>query len=270
MTRKHDVKYDVPKDLKQEVLYMAGRLEDKVAIVTGATSGIGRAIAVLYVKEGAKVVFAGRSEKNGLALEQELKAMGGDVLFIRTDVTKTEDLQYLVNSTVEKYGRIDILVNNAGAIATHTSTDFDEIKDYEELFNINVKSYLVMCREVLPFMIRQQKGSIINTASVGGEITAPGVASYAASKGAIKAFTRSLAGEYADQGIRVNSIMPGLMISDTVPEGSDISKIAALTIPMRRAARPVEIAYGFVYFASDESSFCTGSNLVIDGGVTAM
>jgi len=249
---------------------MASRLENKVAIVTGATSGIGRAITVLFVKEGAKVVFAGRREKNGLELEKELKSAGGDALFVRTDVAKKEDLQYLVNTTVEKYGRIDILVNNASVVSTFESADYDGIGDYEEFFNINVKSYLVMCREVLPFMIRQQKGSIINTASVGSEAAGHEMMSYAASKGAIKAFTRSLAAEYADQGIRVNAIIPGLTITDSVPGGSELAQRAAQTIPMGRAARPEEIACGFLFFASDESSFCTGSNLIIDGGATAV
>lgn len=249
---------------------MAGRLENKVAIVTGATSEIGRAIAVLFVKEGAKVVFAGRKEQHGQELEKELKAIDCDALFVRTDVTKIEDLQYLVNFTVEKYGRIDVLVNNAGIVPMNTSKDFDEIRDYEDIFNVNVKSYLIMCREVLPYMIRQQKGSIINTSVVGGEAAAFGIDSYAASKGAIKAFTRSLAGEYADQGIRVNSIMPGLIKSDMVPAESDAEKRAVHAIPMGRAASPDEIAFGFVYFASDESSFCTGSNLIIDGGAAAV
>lgn len=249
---------------------MAGRLKNKVAIVTGATSGIGQAIAVLFVREGAKVVFAGRGEDVGLELERALREAGGDVLFVSTDVTKTEDLQYLVNTTVEKYGCIDVLVNNAGGNATHASNIFDEIRDYEELFNVNVKSYLVMCREVLPHMIRQKKGSIINTTAAGIESVSPGIASYAASQGAIKAFTRSLAGEYADQGIRVNSIMPGLTISDTVPDCIDINNLAANTIPMGRAALPEEIAFGFLFFASDESSFCTGSNLIIDGGASAL
>lgn len=249
---------------------MAGRLENKVAIITGATSGIGQAVAALFVREGAKAVIAGRWEQNGLELERELKEKGGDVLFVRTDVTKTEDLQYLVSAAINKYGRIDILVNNAGAASAYTSAEFDELRDYEEIFNVNIKSYLVLCREVLPHMIRQQKGSIINTSSVGMEIAASGIASYAAGKGAIKAFTRSLAGEYADQGIRVNSVVPGLSLADTAPDGIDINSLAAKTVPMGRAARPEEIAYGFLFFASDESSFCTGSNLVIDGGVTAM
>lgn len=249
---------------------MAGRLENKVAIVTGATSGIGRAIAELFVQEGAKVVVAGRLEQNGLELERELNAAGGTALFVRTDVTKTEELQYLVKTTIEVYGRIDVLVNNADVAMTYASAEFDELRDYEEIFNVNVKSYLVLCREVLPHMIRQKNGSIINTSSVGGEIAAPGLASYAAGKGAIKAFTRSLAGEYADQGIRVNSIMPGLSVADPVPDGIDINILAANTVPMRRAAKPEEIACGFLFFASDESSFCTGSNLIIDGGATAL
>lgn len=249
---------------------MAGRLENKVAIITGATSGIGQAITVLFAREGARVAFAGRSEEIGLELERTLKAAGGDVLFVSTDVTKTEDLQYLVNTTVEKYGRIDVLVNNAGGNITHAADIFDEIRDYEELFNVSVKSYLVMCREVLPHMIRQKKGSIINTAAAGIDAASSGIASHAASQGAIKAFTRSLAGEYADQGIRVNSVMPGLTTTDKVPDCIDINRLAANTIPMGRAALPEEIAFGFLFFASDESSFCTGSNLIIDGGAAAM
>jgi NAD(P)-dependent dehydrogenase (short-subunit alcohol dehydrogenase family) len=249
---------------------MAGRLDKKVAIITGATSGIGRAVADLFVKEGAKAVIAGHSEQNGLELECELQASGGDVLFVGTDVTKKEDLQYLVSVTIERYGRIDILVNNADVNSAYASAEFDEIRDYEEIFNVNLKSYLVLCREVLPHMIRQQKGSIINTSSAGSEISAPGIASYAAGKGAVKAFTRSLAGEYADQGIRVNAIMPGLSLTDSMPDGIDINSLAANTVPMGRAARPDEIANGFLFFASDESSFCTGSNLVIDGGATAL
>lgn len=249
---------------------MAGRLENKVAIITGAASGIGRAVAVLFVREGAKVVLAGRHEQSGLDLERSLKATGGDALFVRTDVTKTEDLQYLVRAAAEKYGCIDILVNNAGGADAPASAEFDDLRDYEVIFNVSVKSYLVLCREVLPHMIRRQKGSIINTSSAGTEFTASGIASYAAGRGAIRAFTRSLAAEYADQGIRVNSIMPGLTLADTAPDGIDIGSFAAKTVPMGRAAHPEEIAYGFLFFASDESSFCTGSNLVIDGGFTAM
>ena len=249
---------------------MAGRLANKVAIVTGATSGIGRGIATLFIKEGAAVVFAGRGEKCGLELERELRAMGGNALFVLTDVTKTEELQYLVNVTVETHGRIDILVNNAGAVSTDISSDSDVVGDYEDIFNVSVKSYLIMCREVLPHMIKQQKGSIINTAPVTGEANISGIATYAASKGAIKAFTRSLAGEYADQGIRINAITPGLTADDECEESGELKKRVLSAVPMGRAASPEEIAWGFVFFASDESSFCTGSNLIIDGGATAM
>ena len=203
-------------------------------------------------------------------LKRSCLPWGGDALFVRTDVTKTEELQYLVNAAVERYGRIDILVNNADSISTGDGGMLDEVRAYEDLFNVSVKSYLIMCREVLPHMIKQQKGSIINASSVGGELTLPGTASYAASKGAIKAFTRSLAGEYADQGIRVNSIISGLTLADVVPESGDLMRCALVSVPMSRAATPEEIAWGFVFFASDESSFCTGSNLIIDGGATAI
>lgn len=249
---------------------MAGRLENKVALVTGAASGIGRAVAVLFVREGAKVVFAGQLEQNGLALERELRAAGGEALFVQTDVTKTEDLQYLVNAAAARYGRIDILVNNAGIVSTDASAEFDIVRNYEEVFNINVKSCLILCREVLPYMIRQQSGSIINTSSVVAEAGAPGLASYTASKGAVRSFTRSLASEYADQGIRVNCILPGVTLADAEAADSEHARKAVAAVPMGRAAMPEEIACGFLFFASDESSFCTGASLAMDGGMTAM
>jgi NAD(P)-dependent dehydrogenase (short-subunit alcohol dehydrogenase family) len=248
---------------------MAGRLENKVAIVTGAASGIGRAVAVLFVREGAKVVFAGQLEQNGLELERELRAAGGEALFVRTDVTKTEDLQYLVNAAAERYGRIDILVNNAGSVSTDASAEFDIVRNYEEVFNINVKSCLILCREVLPYMIRQQSGSIINTSSVVAEAGALGLASHTASKGAVRSFTRSLASEYADQGVRVNCILPGVTLTDVAAD-SELARKAVAAVPMGRAAMPEEIACGFLFFASDESSFCTGASLAMDGGMTAM
>jgi NAD(P)-dependent dehydrogenase (short-subunit alcohol dehydrogenase family) len=128
---------------------MAGRLENKVAIVTGATSGIGRAVAALFVTEGAKVVIAGRSEQSGLELERELRASGGDAIFVRTDVTKTEDLQYLVSVTIERYGHIDVLVNNAGTAASSALAEFDELRIMRSFSTSMSRVYLVLCREVL-------------------------------------------------------------------------------------------------------------------------
>jgi NAD(P)-dependent dehydrogenase (short-subunit alcohol dehydrogenase family) len=232
---------------------MAGRLADKVAIVTGATSGVGRAIAVLFMNEGAKVVFAGRDESGGSVLEEELRTAGGDVLFVRTDVTKTEDLQYLVNKTVERYGRIDVLVISGGPVV-------------EEVQDDSVGIHIVLYREVLPYMIRQQKGSIVNTSAVAD--IASEMASPTVGKGAVKAFTQALAAEYADQGIRINCIIPGHAISCATEAGSEEKSIRG--VPMGRPARPEEIAWGYVFYASDESSFCTGSTLIIDGGASAV
>lgn len=247
---------------------MADRLKDKVAIITGATSGIGWATAVLFVKEGAKVVFAGRRDEKGKVLEEELKNLGGDVLFVKTDVTKKSDLDRLVKKTIDCFGRIDILVNNAGILTEYAFTDMDEEKDFDEIFNVNVKSYFLLTQKVLPYMLKQKKGAIVNTSSIGGEVGVPMHASYSASKGAVKMFTRSLAIEYANQGIRINSIMPGLTNSDMVPVGGEFEQMAVKLVPMGRAASPEEIAPGVLFLASDEASFCTGIHLIIDGGAT--
>jgi NAD(P)-dependent dehydrogenase (short-subunit alcohol dehydrogenase family) len=247
---------------------MAGRLADKVAIVTGATSDIGRAVTVLFVKEGAKVVFAGIRGKTGQALEQELRSAGGDVLFAKTDVTKTEDLQYLVSKTVERHGSVDVLVNISTAAqppAPPEETDA-EPKDGGSSGDA-VKSYLVLCREVLPHMIRRQKGAIINAVSIDG---APEAGSLTAGSGAVSAFTRSLACEYADQNIRVNAVLHGRTVAEATAADSESVRLGVRSAPMGRAALPEEIAWGYVFLASDESSFCTGTTLVIDGGVTAL
>ena len=247
---------------------MADRVKDKVAIITGATSGIGRATAVLFVKEGAKVVFAGRREANGKALEKELKGLGGDAVFVRTDVTDGDDLDRLVQTAIDRFGRIDILVNNAGISTEFAFTDMDEERDFDNIFDVNVKSCFILCKKVLPHMLKQQSGAIVNTSSIGGEVGVPFHAAYSASKGAVKLFTRSLAAEYAGRGIRVNCVMPGLTNSDMVPVGSDFEQTAVKLVPLGRAASPEEIAPGILFLASDESSFCTGTHLIIDGGAT--
>jgi len=234
---------------------MAGRLADKVAIVTGAASGIGQAVTALFVREGARVVFADSCGENGASLEEKLRSMGGETLYVETDVTKTEDLQYLVNKTIERYGRIDVLVNNI-CVAAYSPDEESDIGD------IIVKSHIVTCREVLPHMVRQGKGSVVNTAVPG--------AVFAAGRDPVEAFTRALACEYADQGIRVNCIALGFILDNTAPADNAAAGENLRDIPMGRAARTEEIAWGYVFFASDESSFCTGSTLAVDGGASAM
>lgn len=234
---------------------MAGRLADKVVIVTGAASRIGQEVTALFVREGARVVFTDRRRESGDALEKKLRSMGYKALFVETDVTKTEDLQYLVSKTIEQYGRIDVLVNSAGAAAYSGAEDSD-------IGDIIVKSHLVTCREVLPHMVRQQKGSVVNTAVPG--------AAFAAGRDSVEAFTRALACEYADQGIRINCIVPGLVMDNSSPIDGAEAAGDLRDIPLGRVASPEEIAWGYVFFASDESSFCTGSILAIDGGAAAL
>ena len=247
---------------------MGNRLEGKVAIVTGATSGIGEAVVKLFAAEGAKVVFAARRLEKGQALEEALRAEGGQVSFVQTDVTNNDDLKNLVAKTLEIYGCIDILINNAGTLRNYESENMDIEKDYDNVMNTNVKSYFILTKEVIPHMLEKGKGSIVNTASVGAEIAVPFHASYAASKGAVRQFTKSLAVEYATRGIRVNCVMPGLTTSEMVPVGGDFEAGVLPSVPVARAAMPEEIATGFLFLASDEASYVTGASLVIDGGLT--
>ncbi|NVN91432.1 MAG: glucose 1-dehydrogenase [Desulfuromonadales bacterium] len=249
---------------------MSKRLENKVAIITGATSGIGYATAILFAKEGAEVVLAGRRENLGNELVDKIKSQGGKAVFVKTDATKLDDLKHLVKTAADLHGRIDILVNNAGVLTAFNFTEMDEVKDFDTTFNLNVKSYFLLCKEVLPYMVEQRSGSIVNTASIGGIIGIPHCPAYSASKGAIVMFTKSLAGEYAKAGIRVNAILPGLTNSEMVPVGSDFEKEAIVGVPIGRAAAPEEIAAGTLFLASDESSFCVGTCLVVDGGATSV
>lgn len=249
---------------------MRGRLNGKVAIVTGATSGIGRATAVLFANEGAKVAVAARREERGQEVVAEIEKNGGIAFFVKTDITQTEDIKNLVATTAEKYGKIDILVNNAGTLTTFNFLEMNEEIDFDRTFQTNVKSYFMLCKEVLPYMLKNGNGSIVNLASVAAQLGVPMHAAYSASKGAVKQFTKSLAGEFARSGVRVNAILPGLTNSEMVPVGSDFEKAQINSVPMGRAGKPEEIANGILFFASDESSFCTGSTLLIDGGHTAI
>lgn len=249
---------------------MSGRLNGKVAIVTGSTAGIGKATAELFAKEGAKVVVVGRREEKGQEVVNGIEKAGGEAFFVKTDITKNGDLKNLADSTIEKYGKIDILVNNAGTLSTFNFVEMDEDYDFDKTFQTNVKSYFMLCKEVIPYMLKNGKGSIVNLASIAAKLGVPMHAAYSASKGAVKQFTKSIAGEFALSGIRVNAVLPGLTNSEMVPVGSDFEKAQIDSVPMGRAGKPEEIAQGILFYASDESSFCTGSTLVIDGGHTAI
>jgi len=249
---------------------MGRRLEGKAAIITGATSGMGRATAILFAREGAMLALAGRRENLGKEVVDKIESNGGKAVFIKTDVMDRNDIKNLVKTTIDIYKKVDILVNNAGIVRMFNFTEMDEAKDFDEVFNTNVKSYFLLCKEVLPYMIEKKKGAIINVGSVAGEVGVPKLTSYSASKGAIRQFTKSLAIEYARFGIRVNAVIPGATRTDMVPEGEDFEKFVLAHQPMGRVASPEEIAPAILFLASDEASFCTGSLLIIDGGETSI
>ena len=245
-----------------------GRLDGKIAVVTGATSGIGQATARLFAEEGATVVMAARRAERGEAMQAELKAAGHEALFVRTDVSKSEDCKALIEKTVEAYGRIDILVNVSGTAGNgfhllHESTD----EERDRIFQVNLYSIIDTCKAAIPHMLEQGKGSIVNVASVSAIVASPLNTLYSASKGAVKMLTVSMAADYAQTGVRINGVCPGLTRTEMVPENDDsFEKMVLPNIPQHRLADPKEIAYGILFLASDEASFCTGHMLVIDGG----
>lgn len=249
---------------------MSGRVEGKSIVLVGGTSGIGRATAKLLAKEGANLIFAGRSADKGKAIEEEIRKEGGKALFIKTDATNFDDLKALSDAAMEKNGKIDVLINNAGILHEYNMVDMDPVKDFDDIFNTNVKSYFMMIKYVLPHMLKAGKGSIINTASVAAIVGAPFHGSYAASKGAVAQFTKTLAVELAKQGVRVNAVLPGLTTSGMVPVSGSFEAAVLPGVPMGRTAQPEELAPAFLFLASDESSYCTGTLLLVDGGLTSI
>jgi len=251
------------------------RLHGKVAIVTGGASGIGAATCRLFVREGARgVVIADVNETAGKALEAELAQSGTRVLVRRLDVTLEDQWIETMGAVVAQYGRLDVLVNNAGRggpIARPTVEQTTE-EAWDLVFATNAKGVFLGTKHAIPAMRRAGGGSIINVISVYALVGSPLGTAYSASKGAARAFTRTAAVQYASEGVRVNSVFPGFvdtpMTRDLHAQPGVREERTALT-PLGRLAVPEDIAWGILYLASDESGYVTGSELVIDGGVTA-
>jgi len=248
---------------------MGKRVQGKVCLVLGATSGIGRAAVARLAEEGGRIVFGARRAEKGKEFESQLKNSGYEVEFIQTDVTKSADLQHIVDATIKKYGRIDVLFNNAGVSVFKPFLELT-MDEYDKIQNLNMRSYFESCKLVVPYMVKQKSGSIINTSSIGGIVGSPLLTAYSASKGAVRLFTKALASELGEYNVRVNSLHPGLTMTEMTEGQDEFIKIASAIIPMKRAASATEIANGVVFLASDESSFMSGSELVIDGGATAI
>jgi dihydroanticapsin dehydrogenase len=252
---------------------VSGRLDSKRVVITGAAANIGRATALLFGAEGAKVVI-GDVDERAEQTADAIRAAGGDGQFVRTDVTSPEEMQALIDGAAERLGGLDVLVNNAGRLRTGSVTDFS-IEEWDTTMAVNARSCFLGARFAVPHMRAAGGGSIINTSSQVGLHGAPGGTGYSASKGAILAFTKGLALELAGDGIRVNAVCPGWIdtpFNDPAIEmmgGKEAhAEIVKATVPMGRQGRPDEIADGMLYLASDESSFMTGQVLAIDGGIT--
>jgi len=246
------------------------RLKGKVTIITGAASGIGRETAVLFAKEGAKVVAADVDDEAGRQTVDIIKRNGGEATFVHTDVSKSLDVQRMVRAAVDNYGRLDVLFNNAGINITGTVLKTTE-EEFDRMMEINVKGVFLGCKYAIPEMKKTGGGVIINTSSVGGFVGFKADAVYNATKGAILNMTRALAIDHARDGIRVNAICPGLIDTPLarkwLREQEDSE--AAAQILIGRIGRPDDVAYAALYLASDESTFVTGSALVVDGGALA-
>jgi NAD(P)-dependent dehydrogenase (short-subunit alcohol dehydrogenase family) len=247
-------------------------LQDQTVLVTGATSGIGRATAVAFAREGARVVVSGRREAEGQKLATELRQLGAEAEFVKADTRYEDDIRALVDKTVQRFGRLDAAVNNAGTEGTPGATVDQTPESYAATFDTNVLGVLLSMKHELRVMLPQGAGSIVNVSSAYGSIGAPGASVYVASKHAVEGLTKSAALEVAEAGVRVNVVAPGTTDTGMLTRftNTEENKAALVsTVPVKRLATPEEIAHVIVFVASANASYMTGASIPVDGGMLA-
>jgi NAD(P)-dependent dehydrogenase (short-subunit alcohol dehydrogenase family) len=243
-----------------------------VVLITGALTGIGRATALLFAKEGARIVVAGRRDEAGKNLVAELRGLDAEAEYINADVRHEEEVQHLVDKTVARFGRLDIAVNNAGTEGPRGLVTEQTAESYAATFDTNVLGVLLSMKHELRAMLAQGSGSIVNVSSAYGSIGAPGASVYVASKHAVEGMTKSAALEVAGTGVRVNVVAPGTTDTGMLTRftNTDDNKAALVsTVPFKRLATPEEIAHVIVFVASANASYMTGASVPVDGGMLA-
>ncbi len=254
-----------------------GRLDNLVAVVTGGSLGIGKATCELLAREGAKVAILDILDDQGKMLAGRLQEEGYVAVYFHADVSNEENVKVVFAEISEILGGIDVLVNNAGISGANKPTHEVSVEEWQKVMDINVKGVFLCTKYAIPEMLKNKKGSIINLSSIYGLVGGPDVPPYHASKGAVRLMTKTDALTYASQGIRVNSIHPGYIwtpmvenhLKANMPDLEEAKKAVGALHPLGHMGEAIDIAYGVLYLASDESKFVTGSELVIDGGYTA-
>ena len=249
-----------------------GRMDGKVALISGGARGQGAAEARLFAQEGAKVVIGDLLDVDGMRVAAEIAELGGEAVYVHLDVTREEDWRSAVQAAVSAFGKLDVLVNNAG-IWRRGRVEDTSVEDWDAVQNVNSKGVFLGTKAAIPEMRKAGGGSVINISSTAGLVGGPRSTAYTASKGAVRLFTKATAIQYAGEGIRSNSIHPGPIDTEMIQQvwqGEDNSREESIArTPLGRVGTVDDIAYGALFLASDESSFMTGSELVIDGGSTA-
>jgi NAD(P)-dependent dehydrogenase (short-subunit alcohol dehydrogenase family) len=244
----------------------------QVVLITGALAGIGRATALAFAHEGARIVISGRREAEGQELVTELRKLGAEAEFLRSDVRREDDVRSLVDKTVARFRHLDVAVNNAGTEGKPGPLTEQSPESYSATFDTNVLGTLLSMKHELRVMLPQGHGSIINVSSTYGRAGAAGASVYVASKHAVEGLTKAAALEFAEAGVRVNVVAPGPIETGMLSRFTGTDKVKAElvgTVPLKRAGRPEEVAQAIVFLASDKASFITGASIAVDGGKLA-